>query len=277
MYSRLHHQETSATAKKRTHFEPVVAPKPLSDQAIRIFLARTHPTLFEKQAVERCPKKLYPRCAVITNIHVTQIRHHNNPPTAPSPSFPRLLATALMSPTPPTPPRDFVVRVLLRHWPVASVSVDDLSAAHPPFAAAAAAVSRRHRGGRPAGTPPPAADIEQEWAMDNVLVCLMENFLATLGYAHHRNRMKVWMIFVLEVPVHVDWFFFSGAGLALPPVERLSARPRPLHPEEEPVSYHGLGAHGQERSAKMDRGKTFHIYSTYCTCCIYPYFSFQPT
>ncbi len=44
-----------------------------------------------------------------------------------------------------------------------------------------------------AGTPPadPSSDPDSEWTINTVLCTLLENFLATLGYAHHRNRLKV--------------------------------------------------------------------------------------
>ncbi len=34
----------------------------------------------------------------------------------------------------PPRPRDFAVRVLMRHWPVQTLSAEDLRAAHPPLA-----------------------------------------------------------------------------------------------------------------------------------------------
>ncbi len=177
-----------------------VAPVLLSEQAIKVFLNRTHPVHFEKLSVEKCPRRLYPRQADF--YYVFKLFLPSTPLTSINCAVPhtyRLLATALlMDPY----PRDFAIRVLMRHWPIPTLSVDDLSAAYSPFAALTAAVARQQQKRKMgvagvAGTPPPptqgqqGVDPQAECRVDIILACLMDNFMANLGYAHHRSRLKV--------------------------------------------------------------------------------------
>ncbi len=88
----------AAAAKKKKR----CAVSTLSDLSAAALVNGCHITLLERQLVERCPKAEYPR----------------------------LLAVCLLS---GVYPRSFVVRLLLRHWPVDTLSLEDLKFAYRPF------------------------------------------------------------------------------------------------------------------------------------------------
>lgn len=151
-------------AAKHVAFEKDRRPQPevasLAERSLRVFVQDVHITHFEILVVEQCPKSLYPR----------------------------ILAAALLTPR----PRLFLIRILLRHWPIKTLNVDDLRACYAPFAKLLAEVEKVKDAQPGLIHAMDTAALENELKVDRILVVILESFAASIGYAHHRMRLKVW-------------------------------------------------------------------------------------
>ena len=168
--------QKSLTAKRVKTF---IKPTTLLEKSLQVFLKETHIALFEVQVVQKCPKSLYPK----------------------------LLACCLLLPQ----PRNFVIRVLLRHWPVQVLCLEDLKMCYPEFSLLFTEepigfyeVNNNMKKNNKVfeqihydGSQIEMRRYENEIFLDRVLLLLLENFISSIGFANHRMRLKV----IIDQPI----------------------------------------------------------------------------